>query len=120
MVRDGTQKPLPIYELQRDVWSDVQMERLTKSELVPTIALLNKITENEDDILSKSAIHVQCIFKDIDHKNSSTVMYGFSKDIAFEKITISSDEKVWLSSKSQPKKVQTIKKQVRLPRYNKY
>ena len=91
------------------------MERLTKSELVPTIALLNKITENEDDILSKSAIHVQCIFKDIDHKNSSTVMYGFSKDIAFEKITISSDEKVWLSSKSQPKKVQTIKKQVRLP-----
>ena len=62
----------------RDVWSDVQMERLTKSELVPTIALLNKITENEDDILSKSMIHVQCIVKDIDHQKSSTVLYVFS------------------------------------------
>ena len=78
MVLDGTPKPLTIYELQRDVRSDVQTERLTKSELVRTIALLNKITGNEDDILSKSAIHVQCIMKDIDHKNSSTVLYGFS------------------------------------------
>ena len=39
------------------------MERLPKSELVRTIALLNKITGNEDDILSKSTIHVQCTVK---------------------------------------------------------
>ena len=54
------------------------MERLTKSELVRTIALLNRITGNEDDILSESTIHVQCIVKDIDHQKSSTVLYGFS------------------------------------------
>ena len=100
MVRDGTKRPLTIYELQKDVWSDVQ--KLTKAELVRKIALLNKITGNEDDILS--AVHVQRVVKDIDHQNSSTVLYVFSKDIAFEKITTSSDERVWLSSKSQPKK----------------
>lgn len=60
------------------------MERLIKSELERTIALLNRITGNEDGILSESAIHVQCIVEDIDHQKSSTDLYGFRKDIAFE------------------------------------
>ena len=49
-----------LWTSERCLNSDVQ--KLTKAELVRKIALLNKITGNEDDILS--AVHIQRAVKE--------------------------------------------------------
>lgn len=85
MVRDGNKKPLTVYELQKDVWDNVQ--KLTKAELVRKISSLNKITGNSDEMLS--ALQVDFIVKSISQGKCETVLYVKSKDIAFEKIRTS-------------------------------
>lgn len=100
MVRDRNKKPLTVYELQKDVWDNVQ--KLTKAEPVRTISSLNKITGNPDEMLS--ALQVDFIVKNISQGKCETVLYVKSKDIAFEKISTSTDKRVCLPPKTSIKK----------------